>query len=251
MAIVIKIGGNEVDDEGFLASLAKTVANLRDRQIVIVHGGGKEADELQRKLGIETRKIEGLRVTDEATLAVAEMVFCGRVNKRIVASLVSAGVDAIGLSGVDLGLVRVEKMAHPGGDLGRVGQIVSVRANALQSLLAQRIAPVIAPISLGLDGKTYNVNADHVAAAIAHAMRAEALYFITNVPGVALPSGIVPRLTREEAEQLIADRTIFGGMIPKVRAALDAVEQGVREAVICDLKGLQDSGGTRFTKEML
>ena len=244
---VLKIGGNEVDDESFLDRLAKTVASLRDRQIVIVHGGGKEADELQRKLGIETRKVEGLRVTDEATLAVTEMVFCGRVNKRIVASLVGAGVDAIGVSGVDLGLVRVEKMAHPAGDLGRVGHIVSVRSEALQSLVSQGMTPVIAPVSLGLDGRIYNVNADHVAAAMAQALGAEALTFVTNVPGVLVDSQVVPSLTAADAQALVADGMIFGGMIPKVRAALDAVARGVCEARITDLDGVATGTGTRLT----
>ncbi|MFO7169041.1 MAG: acetylglutamate kinase, partial [Chloroflexota bacterium] len=145
--LVLKIGGNELDDPAFVDQLARAVATLRPAP-VLVHGGGKEIGAIQQALGGEPRFVAGLRVTDETALRAAEMVLCGSVATRLVAALAAAGVDAQGLSGVDRGLIRVEKQRHPEGDLGRVGRPVSVRAEVLQSLLAQGVVPVVAPISL-------------------------------------------------------------------------------------------------------
>jgi acetylglutamate kinase len=131
--LVLKVGGNEIDDPNFLTGFAQAVAGMPETP-VIVHGGGKEIADLQLKFGLTPRFVEGLRVTDEQSLAIAEMILSGRVNKRIVAALLQAGVDALGLSGVDRGLVRVEKMQHPAGDLGRVGKVVAVRGEVLQNL---------------------------------------------------------------------------------------------------------------------
>ncbi len=149
--LVLKVGGNEIDDVNFLHGFAQTVAALGEMPVV-VHGGGKEIADLQAKFGLVPHFVDGLRVTDETVLAIAEMVLSGRVNKRIVATLIQAGVDAIGLSGVDRGLIRVEKMEHPAGDLGRVGRVVGVRSDILLQIVAQRVVPVISPISLGADG---------------------------------------------------------------------------------------------------
>jgi len=240
--LVLKIGGNEIDDEQFLTRLARVVAQMRETP-VIVHGGGKEIAELQLRFGVIPRFVDGLRVTDDTSLAIAEMVLSGRVNKRIVATLIAAGADALGLSGVDRALVRVEKMHHPSGDLGRVGKVVNVRAPVLHDLLAQHIVPVISPISLGDDG-AYNVNADSVACAIASALNAEALVFVTNVAGVMQDDHVIPVLTVTHAETLIKAQVIKGGMIPKVRAALDAIASGVRVARITNLEGLASGGGT-------
>ncbi len=244
--IVLKVGGNEIDDPGFLNGFAQAVAAMAEPP-VIVHGGGKEIAELQVKLGLTPSFVDGLRVTDEASLAIAEMVLSGRVNKRIVAALLQAGVDAIGLSGVDRGLVRVEKMRHPSGDLGRVGRVIDVRAGVLREAVAKRIVPVISPISLGSDG-AYNVNADSVACAVACALDADAV-FVTNVAGVMRDNQIVPALTAREAEGLIQSQVIHGGMIPKVRAALDALGSGARAARITNLAGLGNGGGTLFSTE--
>jgi acetylglutamate kinase len=243
--LVLKVGGNEIDDPSFLAGFANAIAKMRQTPVV-VHGGGKEIADLQVKLGLTPRFVEGLRVTDDASLAVAEMVLSGRVNKRIVAALLTAGADAIGLSGVDRGLVRVEKLAHPGGDLGRVGKVTKVRGEVLQQFTANKIVPVVSPISLGGDG-AFNVNADSVACAIAAAMNADALVFVTNVAGVVRDDRVILSLTAHEAEGLIKSKIIFGGMIPKVRAALDAVATGVRAARITNLDGLSSGAGTVFT----
>ncbi|HEX7589192.1 MAG TPA: acetylglutamate kinase [Anaerolineae bacterium] len=243
--LVLKVGGNEIDDASFLSGLARAVAAMPDAP-VIVHGGGKEIAELQVKFGLTPHFVEGLRVTDETSLAIAEMVLSGRVNKRIVAALINGGVDAIGLSGVDRGLVRVEKMVHPAGDLGRVGKVVGVRDEILEEYVAHHIVPVISPISLGAEG-AYNVNADSVACAIAGALNASAVVFVTNVAGVMQNERVIPTLTAREADALIKSQVVKGGMIPKVRAALDAISSGAHSARITNLEGLGNGGGTIFT----
>jgi acetylglutamate kinase len=241
--LVLKIGGNELDDPAFVVELARVVADLRPVP-VLVHGGGKEIGVVQRALGGEPRFVAGLRVTDAAALMAAEMVLCGQVSTRLVAALLAAGADAQGLSGVDRGLIRVEKAQHPEGDLGRVGTPVAVRAEVLRGLSDAGVVPVVAPISLGPDG-AYNVNADEAAGAIAAALGAGAeVVFVTNVPGVLAGGARAPRLTAREIHALIADGTIRGGMIPKVRAALTALAAGVRAARITDLAGLGAGTGT-------
>lgn len=244
---VLKIGGNELESEGFLEGLTRTVGALRATvQPIIVHGGGSKIAKMQGLLGLEARFIDGLRVTDEESLQVAEMVLSGTTNKRLTAHLVAAGIPAMGLSGVDWGLLRAERLIHPSGDLGMVGRIVSVNAEGLETILGNGLVPVISPISLGLDGKTYNVNADHAATAIAPAMRASALIFVTNVPGVLVENRTVRLLTPTQAEKLIASGTVNGGMTPKIRSALKAVTAGVPEVRITDLSGLLDGSGTRI-----
>ncbi len=244
--IVLKIGGNEIDDERFLDGLAAALAVLqRQAASVLVHGGGKEIARLQTALGLEPRTVEGLRVTDERSLAVAEMVLSGAVNKRLVARLVAHGIRSVGLSGVDGGLLRVRRLAHPAGDLGWVGEVTGVNADVLHLLLGQGIVPVVSPISLGPEGHAYNVNADHAAMALAKALAASSLALVTNVPGVLLEGKVVARLTAAEAQAGIAQGAITGGMVPKVRAALDVVAAGVAEARIVDLEGLGRGGGTR------
>ena len=244
--LLIKVGGNEIDDAIFLDGFARAVASMPETPVV-VHGGGKEIADLQLKFGLTPRFVEGLRVTDDASLAIAEMVLSGRVNKRIVAALLNAGADAIGLSGVDRGVVRVEKLQHPAGDLGRVGKVVSVRGEVLRDLVARKIVPVISPISLGDDG-AYNVNADSVACALASALNADAVVFVTNVAGVIHDDRVLPALTTREAESLIKSQVIRSGMIPKVRAALDAIAGGVKAARVTNLDGLLNGGGTLFSE---
>jgi acetylglutamate kinase len=244
--LVLKVGGNEIDDSAFLTGFASAIAQMPDTPVV-VHGGGKEIADVQLKFGLTPRFVEGLRVTDETSLAITEMVLSGRVNKRIVAALIKVGADAIGLSGVDRGIVRVEKMQHPAGDLGRVGKVVQVRGDVLHDFVAQKIVPVVSPISLGDEG-SYNVNADSVACAIAAALNADAVVFVTNVAGVLRDGKVIPTLTAHEAEALIKSQVIKGGMIPKVRAALDAIANGAHAARITNLDGLQSGGGTVFKK---
>jgi acetylglutamate kinase len=257
--IVIKVSGHELDDPAFLNEFAEAIYALTPgptedgrskvgTPVVIVHGGGKEISALQQQMGIEPRYLDGVRITDGPSLALAEMVMAGTVNKRLVGTLVNAGVDAIGLSGVDLGIVRAEKMTHATQDMGFTGVVTVVRPEPLQALLDQGMTPVIAPICLGADSH-FNVNADHVAGAIGAALEAERIIFMTNVEGVLVNNQVVERLTPEQVEAYIADGTIFGGMIPKVRTALEALGDGVAETVITNLKGLSTGGGTVFSVE--
>ncbi len=243
--LVIKVGGNELDDPAFLDGLVGAIGWLgAEHRVVLVHGGGKEIAAWQEKLGLMPRFIEGLRVTDDQSMAVAEMVLSARTNKMLVARLLRAGILAAGISGVDGGLLIVEKMTHPAGDLGRVGRIVGSDPLILRALLAAGFVPVVSPISLGRDGRSYNVNADQAAQAIAVALGASALAFVSNVPGVKANGQVVESLTVAQAEGWIKDGTISGGMIPKVRAALEAVNAGVRRAVITNLAGLRENTGT-------
>jgi acetylglutamate kinase len=213
---------------------------------VIVHGGGRAIAGLQAQLGLNPVKVDGLRVTDRESLLVAEMALSGQANKMIVKALLAAGVDAIGISGVDGGLLRCQKKSHPTADLGYVGQIDSVRADLLHGLMQQGLTVVVSPISLGWDGSSYNVNADEAASAAAAALHADLLNFISNVPGVLANGRILPTLTTQQTETLITNGVITDGMVPKVRAALDAVAQGVSQARIVNLTGLLQDGGTRF-----
>ncbi|HMP42449.1 MAG TPA: acetylglutamate kinase [Roseiflexaceae bacterium] len=243
--LVLKVGGNELDDPAFVAAFAAAVALLRPVP-VLVHGGGKEIGIIQKALGGEPRFVAGLRVTDAEALQAAEMVLCGSVSTRLVAALQAAGAEAQGLSGVDRGLIRVEQWQHPDGDLGRVGRPIAVRGALLRNLLAEGVVPVVAPISLGPEG-SYNVNADEAAGAIAAAIAADEVLFVTNVPGVLVNGSVAPLVSRAEVEALIDNGTISGGMIPKVRAALTALDAGVRAARITNLAGVgQLAAGTRI-----
>jgi acetylglutamate kinase len=246
MIQVLKIGGNELDNPLFVKDLALAIKSLTEPPIV-VHGGGKEIRSLQEKLGLEPRYLDGLRVTDDASLEVVQMVLAGRVNKRLVAALGAVGVDAFGMSGIDRSSVKAEKMLHPSGDLGWVGRVVAVRADVFFNMLDNGITPVLSPICWGSDGTVFNVNADQVAEAVALAMQADVLVFVSNVPGVLVGDQLLDRLDRARAETLIADGTISGGMIPKVRSALETVARGVQSVRITNLDGLRQGSGTVVT----
>lgn len=249
MTRVIKIGGNEMNTPGYLWQLARQAAQLAitdGRPPVVVHGGGQDIALWQTRLNLPTVKIDGLRVTDAESLVVAQMVLSGHTNKLIVKELLAAGLTAVGLSGVDGGLLRCRKKLHPTADLGLVGEVESVNAALLVTLLDAGLTPVISPISLGVDGLTYNVNADEAAGAIAAALGAPTLDLVSNVPGVLNGKAILPSLSADEVEALIASGTIAGGMIPKVRTALAAVGRGVPRVRIVNLAGLAAGGGTVF-----
>lgn len=243
---VVKVGGHELDDPDFVAGLARAVQARRDagRDVVVVHGGGRAIADLQAKLGLVVRVVDGLRVTDDAALDVAEMALSGLANKRLVAAFVAAGLDALGMSGVDRGLLRCRMVEHPTADLGRVGEVTAVRVDVLRSILADGVLPVLSPISLGPDGRSVNVNADTAAAAVAAAVGAAGLVLLSNVPGVRLGEDIADRLDPSAVAAAVAAGAIAGGMIPKVSAALAAVRAGVEEARIVDLGGWLSGGGT-------
>ena len=241
---VVKVSGHCLDDERLLRQFAGIVASS-DERLVIVHGGGKEISQLQQKLDIEPRYVDGLRVTDAVSLGLVEMALCGTVNKRLVRHLLSAGVDAQGLSGVDRGLVRARQMRHESIDMGYTGEIVSVRGEVISDLLELGVTPVIAPVSLG-EGSNFNLNADPVTGAIAESISADKVVFISNVSGVLVAGECAPKLTRAQAEALIDSGVIEGGMIPKVIAALKVLSAGVPETIITDLNGWENEGGTTF-----
>jgi acetylglutamate kinase len=246
-AIVIKIGGHELADPAFLAELAAVVGALTV-PVLIVHGGGKEISDMQERLGIPYQFVDGVRVTDAEALSVVTNILCGTINKRLVRTLVNAGVDALGMSGVDRGIIQAARMQHPSVDMCFTGEVVSVRGDVLSAMLNDGIVPVIAPICMGADSH-YSVNADHVAGAVAAAIHADRVVFITNVEGVLVDKVVQHSLTETQSNALIADGTIFGGMIPKVQTALHALQSGVPKAVITNLNGLKSHGGTVFTKQ--
>jgi acetylglutamate kinase len=221
---VIKIGGAALSDGAWLNAFSREVARNGAPQIV-VHGGGPDISALSERLGVAVSWSGGRRVTSAEALDVASMVLNGRANKRVVAALVTAGADAIGLSGEDGGLVTA-KLAE-GGALGHVGEVVAVRAQLLCHLLEQGIVPVVSPVSRGPDGNALNVNADEVAAGIAIAVGASELLFVTDVDGVRANGEVRAELDAGEALDLIARAEAKDGMAVKLRAALDALDRGV------------------------
>lgn len=243
---VIKVGGNELDDPAFLAGLSAAVAGFRG-PLVLVHGGGKEITAALDREGLPVAFIDGLRITSPEAMAVMQRVVCGTINKRVVAALLGAGARPIGLSGIDLGLLRCTPHRPGGADLGRVGAVTAVDAGAIRAMLAQGWLPVFAPVAIGeADGLSYNVNADMVAQAIAAALGGAELLFVSNVPGVLLDGQVAPDLDAAAVETAIADGAISGGMVPKVRAALDALAAGAASVRITNLAGFA-TGGTRLS----
>jgi acetylglutamate kinase len=241
---VIKIGGNEIDQPAFLNGLCAVVAAMTP-PLVLVHGGGKEIAAALGHYGLEYEFVAGMRATGDAAMAVVEQVLSGAVNKRIVARLNAAGVAAIGISGVDLGLMETVPLRPEGRDLGRVGEVVKVRAEVLHALLVQGWLPVVSPISVDrTDRRPTNVNADSAALAVAQALEADELVFVSNVPGVLVDGAVVPEMDAAAVEREIVRGVISGGMVPKVRAATGALS-AVRAVRITNLQGL-GGGGTRI-----
>src|SRR5712691_2129464 len=243
MTRVLKIGGNQLDDPAFIAGAAQAIARMAETP-VIVHGGGKGIKALQEKFGIVPRTIGGMRVTDNTTIELVKMVMCGQANVDIVVALTNIGIEAQGFNGADRGLLRGCRMTHPDGDLGRVGQITAVRGGILREALAAKIVPVIAPVTLAEEGGFYNVNADKAAGAIAAAIGAEQVVFLTDVPGVLQGGVRLDRVSKAQVKDLIASGVIQGGMAVKVNAALDALSAGVKQSVITNLEGLEKGTGT-------
>jgi len=243
---VVKISGHCLDDPAQLRAFAQIVAGL-PKPLLIVHGGGKEITDWQAQQQIRPHYVAGLRVTDARSMALVEMVLSGVVNKRLVRHLLAAGVDAQGLSGVDRGLLRAQPMQHDTVDMGFTGEVQAVRAQVIWDCFALGVTPVISPVSLGADS-SLNLNADTVAAALAAALAAEKVVFVSNVAGLIIAGEIVPSLTAAQAEAYIASGDIGGGMIPKVRSALEVLAAGVQEALISDLAGWANAAGTTFTK---
>jgi acetylglutamate kinase len=235
---VVKIGGSALSDGAWLTAFAGAAAESRV-PLVVVHGGGPDITRLSERLGIEVRWQHGRRVTSPEALDVASMVLNGRINQRVVCALLAAGVDALGLSGVDGGLLRAS--LAEGGALGRVGRVNAVRSALLRTLIAEGQTVVVSPISLGEDGEPLNVNADDAAAAIASALGATELVFLTDVPGVRDAAGLRRWLDAGEAAGLVTSGIAAGGMGVKLSAGMRALDGGVRAVRIGDASVLYDA----------
>ena len=237
--IVVKYGGSAMVDETLKKRVIQDVTLLKlvGFKPIIVHGGGKEISRWVNKVGMEPKFINGLRVTDEDTMEIVEMVL-NKVNKSLVQLVQELGVKAVGVSGKDGGMLNVEKKYSDGKDIGFVGEITDVNPKVLFDLLEKDFLPIVCPIGMDKDFKTYNINADDAACAIAKAVNAEKLAFLTDIEGVykdpSDPSTLISELAIDEAHQLIEDGFIGGGMLPKLNNCIDAIDNGVSRVHIMD-----------------
>ena len=238
--LVIKYGGNAMVNEDLTRKILEDVTLLKYVGInpILVHGGGPEINAMLARVGVTSSFHNGLRITDDATMEIVQMVLAGKLNKNIAAQINTLGGKAIGLCGKDAQLIRVTKKPPlaDGVDLGHVGDIVSVNTKLLNALCADEYIPVISSIGVDAQGESYNINADTAAAAVATALKAEKLIYLTDIDGVrrdpADPTTLYPILTVEHARALIEEGVITGGMIPKVNSCISAIEQGVRRVHI-------------------
>lgn len=245
--MVIKFGGNAMVDEKLQNSFARDIVLMKlvGMNPIVVHGGGPQIGELLERLQIKSRFVDGMRVTDSETMDIVEMVLGGSVNKQIVNLINRNGGQAIGVTGKDGNLIQARQMAvtrHSPEmrapeiiDIGHVGEVRAINRKVIDLLVQSDFIPVIAPIGVGLDGASYNINADLVAGKVAEVLQAEKLILLTNVGGLQDKAGeILTGLTTHKVEALIEDGTIYGGMLPKIRCAMDAVKMGVASAHIID-----------------
>lgn len=242
--VVIKYGGNAMVDETLKSSFAQDIVLLKQVGVnpVIVHGGGPQIGELLARIGKESKFIQGMRVTDRETMDVVQMVLGGLVNKEIVSLINTHGGRAVGLTGKDGGLINAKRLEMVSTtqqtseiiDLGHVGEVESIDPAVVKMLDNDDFIPVIAPIGVGKDGASYNINADIVAGKLASVLMAEKLILLTNTPGVMQNDKLLTGLDAKTTDQLIMDGVIHGGMLPKVTCALDAVKSGVKTSHIID-----------------
>jgi len=245
--IVVKYGGNAMVDEKLKHCFAQDMVLMKlvGLHPIVVHGGGPQIGNLLDRLGKKSEFIQGMRVTDEETMDVVEMVLGGQVNKSIVSLINQAGGRAVGLTGKDAGLIRAKKLQLTSNqekhqpseiiDIGHVGEISGIDTSVVDMMVKGDFIPVIAPIGVGEDGASYNINADLVAGKLAEVLQAEKLLLLTNIPGLLDKSGdLITTLERRNVQSLMDDGTISGGMMPKVQSAVDAVAGGVRSAHIID-----------------
>ncbi len=264
--IVIKYGGNAMVDPSLTRKILEDVTLLKYVGLnpILVHGGGPEINAMLKRVDVKSEFHNGLRITDDATMEIVQMVLAGKLNKNIAAEIGTLGGKAIGLCGKDAGLIVVKKKPPlpDGVDLGHVGDIVKVNTKLLNTLCTDEYIPVISSVGVDENGDSYNINADTAAAAIATALKAEKLIYLTDIDGVRRvaddPTTLIPVMTVEQAHAYIADGTITGGMIPKVTACVDAIENGVRRVHIINgtiphpiiLEIFTDRGiGTMFENE--
>ena len=240
--VVVKYGGNAMLNEDLKHDVMEDIVllNTIGIHVVLVHGGGPEINHMLDRVGKESKFINGLRYTDAETMEIVQMVLTGKLNKDIVGILLQQGGKAVGLSGVDSGLLRAKKISKDGTDLGFVGEVTEVHPEIIQSLLAQNFIPVVSTVALGEDGDDarYNINADTAAAKIAIALKAEKFIQLTNVPGVLKdvndPSSLIQRIHIQDVDSLVKDGIIAGGMIPKIECCMLARNGGVPRTHIID-----------------
>jgi acetylglutamate kinase len=236
MRTVIKLAGALLEDDAVVRSLSRQIASLakEGNEILVVHGGGRLFTATLKRMGIESKFVSGLRVTDRETRDVAVMVFAGLLNKRLAAAISAEGQAAIGISAADAKCFHAEPMVHNAeeGDLGFVGYLTSVNAGLLESLWRENLLPVAACLGLGSDNELYNINADHMAAACAEYLAADQLIYLTDVAGVLDGEKVLSAIASAEIEGLVQSRVVSGGMVLKLEAAKRALEGGVREVRI-------------------
>lgn len=236
--IVVKYGGNAMKDDAMIGSFARDIVLMKavGMNPVVVHGGGPQIGAHLERLGKKSEFIDGMRVTDAETMDVVEMMLGGLVNKAVVSAINQQGGRAVGLTGKDGGLIRARKITMPGGqDVGQVGEIEKIDPRVVEHLEAGGFIPVIAPVGVGEHGEAFNINADIAAGKLASVIRAEKLMLLTNIQGLLDKEGkVLTGLSVPQVEALIADGTIYGGMLPKIGCALDAVNSGVKSAHIID-----------------
>lgn len=253
--VVVKYGGNAMINEELKQAVMSDIVllSLVGVKVVLVHGGGPELTDMLKKIGKETKFVNGLRYTDKETAVVAQMVLGGKVNKELVAHICRIGGRALGLTGIDDKMFEVEKVVSDV-DLGFVGNVKSVNTEVIETMLENRFIPVVATVGMNSDGAVFNINADTAAAAIAAALKAENIILLTDIPGllrdVSDPSTLIPVVTVDEIPELKKAGIIKGGMIPKIDCTVDAIKGGVKKAVIIDgrtphsiiIEVLSDSG---------
>jgi len=238
--VVVKYGGSAMLDNEIKTSIIQDIAMMKmiGMRPVVVHGGGSSITDMLNQLGKKSTFIDGLRITDKETASIAEMVLSGTISKELVQSLQGQGIQAVGINGKDGDTLIAKKKVVDGKDLGFVGEVVQVNTSLLKALMASDFVPVVAPVGTDFAGNTYNINADYAASAIAGALHAQKLVFLTDVEGILRdkddPSTRLSQMTLREAENYITDGTISGGMIPKAQCCMDGIKQGVQSVHILD-----------------
>ena len=240
ITVVIKYGGAALVNEDIKTTLIKDIALMKyvGFKPVVVHGGGKDINKALEAVGIEPKFKDGLRVTDEPTMEIVQQVLAGKINKNITTELCMHGINAVGICGKDAGFMQVKKAMPNGMDIGLVGEVTEVKTDLINTLIDNDFVPVISSIGVDEEGKSYNVNADYAAVAVAGALKAEKLVFVTDVSGIMRdvndPDSVISVIKTDEVNKLIDDGTISGGMLPKVQCCMAGVEAGVNNVHILD-----------------
>ncbi len=240
ITVVIKYGGAALVNEDIKETIIKDIALMKfvGFKPVVVHGGGKDINKALEAVGIEPKFRDGLRVTDEPTMEIVQQVLAGKINKNLTTELCRQGINAVGICGKDSGFMQVKKVMPNGMDIGLVGEVTEVKTGLINTLINNDFVPVISSIGVDENGTSYNVNADYAAVAVAGALKAEKLVFVTDVSGIMRdvndPDSVISVIKEDEVQSLIADGTISGGMLPKVQCCLEGVKAGVNNVHILD-----------------